>query len=236
MIFWFGYLFKIFKITCRNICIYIYIEVRNNIVQLFYFEFFPPWHFKTYRDIFWQYTQRSIWHLWYSFWLSIWHIFKHSTSHVFWQSIWHIFWHSTWHSIWHIFWHSMWHILSGILSEIFFDNLSGIFSGILSDIYIYIHILSDIILTFYLAFYLTYILTVYQLWGATVGSNFAALQQHWRTVALKNNRLKLRVWAFEVLTSGTWVDLGVTLYHGSGALRGCPHPLAKEGNSGTILV
>ena len=89
--------------------------------KLLYFEWSPPWHFKTARSNFmsaWSGQVRVDIQLipeipsvtlnfadWLEaiFWRSFWHIFWHSFWHIFWHFFWHIFWHSFWHILWHYF-------------------------------------------------------------------------------------------------------------------------------------
>ena len=99
--------------------------------KILYFEWTPPWHFKTGIPIWhsiWHSIWRSIWHsylaflsgilsgilLWHSIWHSIWHSYLAFLSGILlWHSIWHSIWRSIWHSIWHIFWHSLRRLRSG---------------------------------------------------------------------------------------------------------------------------
>ena len=112
-----------------------------------YFEWSPPWHFKTTTIDFMSASSPVRWglldnvrHVSYRlkcilsglfsgissdniFWHSFWHIFWHYFWHFFWHSFWHIFWQSCWQISWHSFWHASWH------TRVSSDNLSDILSG-----------------------------------------------------------------------------------------------------------
>ena len=142
-------------------------------LNLLYFEWSPPWHFKTATLKF-----MSAWsgQVRVDIRLISWNAFCYSQLrrltgsnlltffptlssdilsdiifwHSFWIIFWHIFWHSFWHAFWiifwHIFWHSFWHMF-------WLTHLLAFFLTYLLTFFL------TYLLTSLLQFFLTYLLT-----------------------------------------------------------------------------